>query len=478
MNLKQKTINGVIWSAIERFSNQIIQFIVQIIIARLLFPSDYGMIGMLAIFMAVAQTFTDGGFGNALIQKKDRNNTDYSTVFYFNITVGIILSIIFFFSSGLIANFYKMPKLELIIQVMSINLIILSFQVVHKAILTISIDFKTQAKASLSSVIIAGIIGITMAYTGFGVWALVAQFTTINIIQTILLWYFEKWRPIRVFSKQSFKRLFNFGSKILAANLLHTIYLNLYTLVIGKRFSAADLGYYSRADQFAQFPSSNITGILWRVTYPIMSSIQNEDEKLKNVYRQYIKLSAFIVFPLMIGLAAIAEPFIIFILTEKWRGVIPILQIISICYMFYPLNAINQNLMQVKGRSDLFLRLEIVKKIIGIALLFISLPFGMYYVCLSLVVYALINLAINTYFTSKLINFNILQQIKDLIRILFAALAMGTVVYLINYIEISYILKLTLGVIVGALAYTFIAWITKMSELKHLTNLIRPYLHK
>jgi len=478
MNLKQKTINGVIWSAIERFSNQIIQFLVQIIIARLLFPSDYGMIGMLAIFMAVAQTFTDGGFGNALIQKKDRNNTDYSTVFYFNITTGIILSIIFFFSSGLIANFYKMPKLELIIQVMSINLIILSFQVVHKAILTINIDFKTQAKASLSSVIIAGIIGITMAYTGFGVWALVAQFTAINIIQTILLWYFEKWRPIRVFSKQSFKRLFNFGSKILAANLLHTIYLNLYTLVIGKRFSATDLGYYSRADQFAQFPSSNITGILWRVTYPIMSSIQNEDEKLKNVYRQYIRLSAFIVFPLMIGLAAIAEPFIIFILTEKWRGVIPILQIISICYMFYPLNAINQNLMQVKGRSDLFLRLEIVKKIIGIALLFISLPFGMYYVCLSLVVYALINLAINTYFTSKLINFNILQQIKDLIRILFAALAMGIVVYLINYIEISYILKLILGVIIGALVYTFIAWITKMSELKQVTNLIRPYIHK
>ena len=478
MNLKQKTINGVIWSAIERFSNQIIQFLVQIIIARLLFPSDYGMIGMLAIFMAVAQTFTDGGFGNALIQKKDRNNTDYSTVFYFNITTGIILSIIFFFSSGLIANFYKMPKLELIIQVMSINLIILSFQVVHKAILTINIDFKTQAKASLSSVIIAGIIGITMAYTGFGVWALVAQFTAINIIQTILLWYFEKWRPIRVFSKQSFKRLFNFGSKILAANLLHTIYLNLYTLVIGKRFSATDLGYYSRADQFAQFPSSNITGILWRVTYPIMSSIQNEDEKLKNVYRQYIRLSAFIVFPLMIGLAAIAEPFIIFILTEKWRGVIPILQIISICYMFYPLNAINQNLMQVKGRSDLFLRLEILKKIIGITLLFISLPFGMYYVCLSLVVYALINLAINTYFTSKLINFNILQQIKDLIRILFAALAMGIVVYLINYIEISYILKLILGVIIGALVYTFIAWITKMSELKQVTNLIRPYIHK
>lgn len=478
MDLKQKTVNGVIWSTIERFSNQIVQFFVQIIIARLLFPSDYGMIGMLAIFMALAQTFTDGGFGNALIQKKDRNNIDFSTVFYFNISIGILLSIVFFAFSGIISDFYNMPELKLIIQVMSINLIILSFQVVHKAILTINIDFKTQAKASLSSVIIAGITGIVMAYLGCGVWALVAQFTIINIIQTILLWYFEKWRPLRIFSKKSFKGLFKFGSKILAANLIHTIYLNLYTLVIGKRFSATDLGYYSRADQFAQFPSSNITGILWRVTYPVMSSIQNEDEKLKNVYRQYIRLSAFIIFPLMIGFAAIAEPFIIFILTEKWRGVIPILQIISICYMFYPLNAINQNLMQVKGRSDLFLRLEIVKKIIGIILLFISLPFGIYYVCFSLVVYALINLAINTYFTSKLIRFNIPQQIKDLVRILFASLAMGAIVYLVNYIEISYILKLILGIIVGAITYTLIAWTTKMSELKQLTNLIRPYIHK
>ncbi|HHT03175.1 MAG TPA: lipopolysaccharide biosynthesis protein [Bacteroidales bacterium] len=473
MDIKQKTITGVAWSAVERFSVQIVQFVVQIIIARLLFPSDYGMISMLAIFMAIAQTFTDGGFGNALIQKKDRTNTDYSTVFYFNISVGIILSIILFLSSGLISQFYNMPELKPIVQVMSVNLVILSFQVIQKTILTIKIDFKTQAKASLIGVLIGGAIGIIMAYKGYGAWALVAQFTTINIIQTALFWYFVKWKPIREFSKDSFKRLFNFGSKILGANLLQTIYLNLYTLVIGKQFSATTLGYYSRADQFAQFPSSNITGIIWRVTYPIMSEIQDDDLKLKQVFRQYIKLSAFIVFPIMVGLAAMAEPFIIIILTEKWKGIVPILQIISFYYMLYPLNAISQNLMQVKGRSDMFFRLEIVKKLIGIALLFISLPFGIYYVCSSLIAYGLINLSINIYYNSKLIDFKIKDQIRDIIKIFFVSIIMGLVVYSINLTPLSNIPKLLTGTIIGSITYLILSHITKIPELKTLRNLIK-----
>ncbi len=478
MNIKQKTVNGVIWSAIERFSVQIIQFIVQIIIARLLLPADYGLIGMLAIFMALAQTFTDGGLSNALIQKKDRNQEDYSTVFYFNIIIGIFLAIIFFLSAGIISQFYEMPKLKLVIEIMSVNLIILAFQVIQKTILTIKIDFKTQAKASLVSVLAGGGIGIIMAYKGFGVWALVAQFTSINIIQTSLFWYFEKWRPQLIFSKSSFTRLFGFGSKILAANLLHTIYLNLYTLVIGKRFSATNLGYYTRAEQFAQFPSSNITGILWRVTYPIMSSIQDEDEKLKQVLRQYLQLAAFIVFPLMVGLAAVAEPFIILILTEKWKGIVPLLQILSFYYMFYPLNAIHQNLMQVKGRSDLFFRLEVLKKIIGIILLFISLPFGIYALCFSLIVYAIINLAINTFYGSRLINLSIPTQLKDIAKTFLASIFMGGVVYLINYVNIPNILKLSLGVIIGGFTYYLVARIFKMKELEQLLSLIKGHIDK
>lgn len=473
MDIKQKTITGVTWSAVERFSVQIVQFVVQIIIARLLFPADYGMISMLAIFMAIAQTFTDGGFANALIQKKDRTNIDYSTVFYFNISVGVLLSIIFFLCSEAISNFYNMPNLKPIIQVMSVNLIILSFQIIQKTILTIRIDFKTQAKASLIGVVIGGIIGIAMAYKGYGAWALVAQFTTINIVQTALYWFFIKWKPLRVFSRDSFKRLFSFGSKILGANLLQTIYLNLYTLVIGKQFSATTLGYYSRADQFAQFPSSNITGILWRVTYPLMSEIQDDNIKLKRIYREYIKLSAFIIFPLMMGFAAVAEPFIILILTKKWIGIVPILQIISFYYMLYPLNAISTNLMQVKGRSDLFFRLEIVKKIIGIALLFISLPFGIYYVCSSLIAYGLINLSINIYYSSKLIDFKIKDQIRDIIKIFLVSIIMGLVVYSINLTPLSNIPKLLIGTIIGSITYLILSHLAKIPELKTLRNLIK-----
>lgn len=472
-SLKSKTIKGIVWSAIERFSIQIIQFVVQIIIARLLVPKDYGLIGMLAIFIAIAQTFIDGGFANALIQKKNRNEIDYSTVFYFNFVVGLILSLIFFLSAGFISDFYKMPELKIVIKVMCINLIIISLQVVHKAKLSIEIDFKTQAKASLIGVFISGIVGIYMAYKGYGVWSLVVNIILNNLIQTALLWYFLKWKPLWIFSFDSFTKLFSFGSKILASNLLHTIYLNLYTMIIGKRFSATSLGYYTRADQFAQFPSSNITGILQRVTYPILSSIQDDDERLRNIYRQYVKLFAFIVFPLMLGLAAISKPFIILILTEKWLGVVPLLQILCVYYMWYPINAIHQNLMQVKGRSDLFLKLEFVKKIIGIGLLFISLPFGLNALAWSLVAYSLISLGLNTYYASRLIDFSIKNQLIDILRIFIISSIMAAVVYLINYLDLSNWLKIILAIASGAILYTAMAKIFRFDEINQLINLVR-----
>lgn len=472
-SLKSKTIKGIVWSAIERFSIQIVQFIVQIIIARLLLPKDYGLIGMLAIFIAISQTFIDGGFANALIQRKNRDEIDFSTVFYFNLIVGIILGILFFLASGIISNFYSLPELRPIIRIMSINLVILALQVVHKAKLTINIDFKTQAKASLISVVISGIIGVYMAYNGYGVWSLVVNITLNNLLQTSLLWYILKWKPLRVFSRDSFNRLFSFGSKILASNLLHTLYLNLYTMIIGKVFSATSLGYYTRADQFAQFPSSNITGILQRVTYPILSSIQDDDKRLKSIYRDYVRLFTFIVFPLMIGFAAIAKPFIIIVLTEKWLGVVPLLQILCIYYMWYPINAIHQNLMQVKGRSDLFLKLEFIKKTIGIGLLFISLPFGLNYLAWSLVAYALVSLALNTYYAAKLIDFSILQQLKDISRIFILSVIMGIGVYCVNYLDIHDILKIILAIISGLIFYIMIAKIFKMDEINQLYNLIK-----
>ena len=251
-SLKQKTISGVLWSCVERFSVQGIQFVIMVII---LLPSDYGMIGMLAIFIAIAQTLIDSGFSNALIQKKDRSEIDYSTVFYFNIVVGIILYFILFFSSPLIARFYNTPELTGLTRVLALNLFINSLAVVQRAILSIKIDFKTQAKASFSAAIISGIVGIVMAYTGFGVWSLAVQTVLNAFVNTVLLWIFSKWIPLKVFSFESFKKLFAFGSKLLASGLLDTIYRNIYTIVIGKKFASTDLGYFPRADQFAQFPS-------------------------------------------------------------------------------------------------------------------------------------------------------------------------------------------------------------------------------
>ncbi|MCH3923918.1 MAG: lipopolysaccharide biosynthesis protein [Bacteroidales bacterium] len=477
-SLKNKTIKGVFWSSIERFSVQGIQFIVQIILARLLLPSDYGLIGMLAIFLAVSQSLIDSGFSNALIRKQNCTDTDYSTVFYFNIIVGLVLYFILFFSAPLIATFYKTPELTALTKVVGVTLFINSLTVVQRAKFTKCVDFKTQTKASLSAVIVSGVIAIYMAYSGFGVWALAVQELLYRGINMLMLWIYSKWLPKRVFSWQSFKEMFSFGSKLLLSGLLDTIFRNLYTIIIGKKFSKIDLGYYTRADQFAQFPSSNLTGILGRVTYPILSTLQDDDDRLRAVYRRYLRLSAFAIFPLMTGLAALASPFILLLLTEKWIGVVILLQIICFSYMWYPIHAINLNLLQVKGRSDLFLRLEIIKKCIGVAILFITVPIGIEAMCIGSIFSSIICLAINTHYTGQLINVGFFMQMRDLLPTLLYSLSMFVIIYGVTYFIPSNILKLIVGFIVGIVYYFFIAYITKSSELKDVLSLVSEYKDK
>lgn len=477
-SLKSKTVKGVFWSSIERFSVQGVQFIIQIIIARILLPSDYGLIGMLAIFMAVSQSLIDSGFSNALIRKQNCTNTDYSTVFYFNIVVGIVLYGILYFSAPLIANFYKTPELVLITRVVGITLFINSLTVVQRAILTKRIDFKTQTKASLTAAIISGVIAIIMAYSHYGVWALVIQTIINGFLTALLLWIFSKWAPHKTFSWNSFKEMFSFGSKLLISGLLDTVYRNLFTLVIGKQFNKTELGYYTRADQFAQFPSSNLTGIFGRVTYPILSTLQDDDERLKDVYRKYLRLSAFGIFPLMTGLAALASPLILLLLTEKWSGVIILLQIVCFSYMWYPIHAINLNLLQVKGRSDLFLKLEIIKKGIGILMLFITVPLGVEAMCIGSIITSFIALIINTHYTGKLIHIGFIKQMKDLFPTLVYALSMFVVIFFsIKWID-SNIVKLLFGFAVGIVYYFFIAYLTKSPELKTCFSLIKEYKNK
>jgi teichuronic acid exporter len=451
----------LLWSTIERFSVQGIQFVLQIVMARILSPEDYGLVGMLAIFMAIGQSFIDSGFSNALIQKNDRTELDCSTVFYFNIAIGVICYFILFFTAPLIAVFYNAPVLTQLTKVMALNLLFNSLAVVQRAKLTIKVDFKTQAKASFTAVVVSGVVGVILAYKGAGVWSLAAQSVINTCLNVLLLWILTGWHPLLQYSWVSFKSLFSFGSKLLLSGLLDTVYKNLYTIVIGKKFKAADLGYYTRADQFCQFPSSNLTGILQRVTFPILSDLQDNDEQLKQLYRKYLRLSAYCIFPLMMGLAAVGKPFILLLLTDKWSGIVPFLQILCFSYMWYPVHAINLNLLQVKGRSDLFLRLEIIKKIIGVIILCITLPLGILQMCIGSVISSFTSLFINTYYTGKILHINFFTQMKDLFPSFCYSVSMFVLVFFtVNLIKQN-ILALTVGIVLGFTYYVLISILTK-----------------
>lgn len=473
-SLKQKTVKGVLWSSLERFSVQGIQFIVMIIMANMLTPHDYGLVAMLAVFIAVSQSLVDSGFSQALIRKLNRTETDNSTVFYFNIAVGLVLYGLLFTAAPLIADFYHEPQLINITRVIGLSILINSFVVVQRALLTINIDFKTQAKAALIAVILSGVIGIWMASNGYGVWAIVVQQLANLGVNALFLWTLSHWRPMWIYSWNSFHDLFGFGSKLMISGLIDTLYRNIYLIVIGRVFSASDLGYYTRAHQFTDFASSNISGIIQRVTYPILCSLQNEDERLSSVYRKFLRLSAFIVFPLMMGLAAISKPLVLTLLKEEWLFTATLLSIICFSMMWYPIHSINLNLLQVKGRSDLFLKLEIYKKIIGIIILCITIPMGLIAMCIGSFFSSMIALIINTYYTGKLIKVGFIQQMLDLFPILILSISMGIVVYwTINSLSLLPALQLTIGICIGVIYYILIAVIFRFGEFNELLNILK-----
>ena len=471
--LKQATTKGLFWSSVERFSNQGVSFVFSIILARILAPSDFGIVAMIGIFFAVAQSFVDSGFSNALVRKTDRREEDLSTCFYFNIGVGIVAYTVLFLIAPFIADFYNQPILSPIIRITGLGVVLNSLCVVQQALFTIRIDFKSQAKVTLSATIISGIVGVVLAYQGYGVWALVWQGVVMSLVRMGLLWLMSKWRPKTGFSKDSFHYLFGYGSKLLASGLLDTIYNNIYPIVIGKFYSPSQLGNYSRALSFAQLPSSNITSILQRVTFPVLSSIQDDLPRLQTNYRRLLKLSAFIVFPLMMGLAAVAFPLIRVVLTPKWEGCSLYLQIICFALIWYPIHAINLNLLQVKGRSDLFLRLEIIKKIVGVCIMCITIPLGITAMCIGMVVSSLISLFINTHYTGKLIYVGYIKQMRDLLPIFINSLIMGGIVYLCIQISDNDIVQLSLGIVVGLISYIGGASMITRSELKEYRNLLK-----
>lgn len=472
-SLKNKTLRGTFWGAIERFSVQGVQFLVMIIMARILTPEDYGLVGMLAIFIAVSQSLIDSGFSQALIRKQDRSETDNSTVFYFNIAVGLILYIILFFSAPLIAHFYHEPILIPLTRLISLSIVINSFVVVQRALLTIKIDFKTQAKATMTGAVISGVVGIYMAYNGFGVWSIVAQQLSNFSIIMLLLWMLSNWRPKWIYSWVSFKELFSFGSKLALSGIIDTVYRNIYLIVIGKIFKASDLGYYTRAQQFADFPSANVSGIIQRVTFPILCTIQNDDDRLRDVYRRFLRVSAFIIFPLMMGLAGVAKPFVIIVLKEQWAFAGELLQILCFAMMWYPVHAINLNLLQVKGRSDLFLKLEIYKKAIGVAVIAASVPFGIKGMCYGSILSSIISLIINTYYTGQLLQMGFMKQMRDLMPTMLYSFSMFGIVLVTTHFSHSVLMGFISGTIIGIVYFFAVTFVTHSQDLREVIALFK-----
>ncbi|WP_446787892.1 MOP flippase family protein [Macellibacteroides fermentans] len=478
-SLKNKTVHGIMWSAIDNFSSQGITFIVGIILARLLSPEEFGLIGMLTIFIAVSESFINSGFSQALIRKKDCSETDYSTVFYFNLAAGILFFLILFTFSPLIGRFFNEPQLKSILRVLSLVLIIDSLTIIQRTTLTKRVDFKLQTKISVIAAITSGIIGIAMAYSGYGVWSLIFKTLSQRMVNSLLLWFWNRWRPLLVFSIQSFKELFSFGSKLLLSGLIDTAYRNIYYLVIGKYFSASELGYYTRAQNFKDLPSSNLNGIMSRVTYPVLAQMQDDPVKLKSGYKKMIKSIMLISMVLMAGLAAVAEPMIITLIGEKWRPSIIYLQLLTFVGMMYPLHSLNLNMLQVQGRSDLFLRLEIIKKIIAIPTIIIGVLFGIKVMILGMWVNTLIAYYLNSYWSGKMINYPMSEQINDILPGFMIAVAMGALVMLSGrVIPLTYFLKLIIQLIIGGVFALFLCEIFKPEAYLELRQIAQNTIFK
>jgi O-antigen/teichoic acid export membrane protein len=450
MSLKQKTVKGLKWSFIDNTANTGVQFIFGIILARILDPKEWGLIGMLTIFISVSQALIDSGFSNALIRKRKCTETDYSTVFYFSLAAGVIFYLILFFSADPISRFYKEPQLFLLVRVIGLGLVINALTIIHRTILTRELNFKLQAVISVIASVFSGIISIVLAFNGFGVWSLAFKTIAQGLIILVLFWTLNRWRPIFVFSIASFRELFNYGYKLLISALIYTANTNLFYLVIGRYFSATELGYYNRADQFKNLPSSNITGIIQRVSFPVLSSVQNDAVKLKAGYQKLIKSTMFITFILMIGMASVAKPMVIVLIGEKWLLSVPYLQLLCFSGMLFPLHALNLNMLQVKGRSDLFLKMEIIKVLLLIPVIPVGIFFGIKIMISGMIVTSLVAYFINSYYSGDLIDYNFREQVMDILPSFLIATMMGLIVYSLGFfLQLKPILNLAIQLLTG-----------------------------
>ena len=477
-SLKGKTIHGVIWSLIDNVSSSGVIFFVGIILARLLTPEEYGVMAMVSIFIAISNSIIDSGFSSALIRKVKVKPIEYNTVFYFNLLISLLLYICLFFISPFIALFFREPILCEVMRVIGLILIINALSIIPYTIFVREINFKTQTIISLIASVGSGVIGVWMAFSGQGVWSLVGQQLGRQCLNTLFLWFFCHWKPTVSFSMTAFKEMFGFGSKLLLSGLLDTIYKDIYYIVIGRCFSSSILGQYTRAKQFSMVFSTNLTTVVQRVSFPVLSSIQDDSIRLREAYRKVIKSTMLVSFACMLGLAAIAKPLLILLISDKWLPAVYFLQIVCFSNMLYPLHAINLNILKVKGRSDVFLKLEVIKKVLAIFPILVGVYLGIEMMLWGSVIISAISYFLNAYYSASLINYSVYEQLKDIFPSFIVSLGVGFLMWSISLLSISYYLMLIIQLSTGfILAYLIYNWL-RLDEFLEIKSIANNYVKK
>ena len=477
-SLKSKTVKGASWSFFDSIAGQGITFLVGLVLARLLSPEEYGLIGIITIFIAVFNSIVDSGFSNALIRKNDAKDIDYNTVFISNLVLSVFLFGVLYLSAPAISYFFNHPQLISLLRVMGSIVIINAFAIIQRTIFVKKVDFKTQTKVSLISSISSGVVGIGMALGGYGVWSLVGQQISRQFLNSLFLWIYSRWYPKLQFSFQSFKDLFSFGWKLLVSSLIDTVWKEIYQVIIGKCYSPVTLGQYTRAQQFASVCSSNLTTVVQRVSFPVLSSVQDDKERLKGGYKRIIKVAMLVTFVLMLGLAAVAKPLVLTLIGEQWLPCVPFLQIICLQMMLYPLHSLNLNMLQVQGRSDLFLKLEIIKKIIAIVPLVFGIFVNIYWMLGCSVVTGFIAYYLNAYYSGPFLNYSIKEQVIDILPSFGIAIIMAVPVFAMSLIPMSPYIILPLQIVVGAIITISICEVSKLPEYLEIKGIVMPIINK
>ncbi len=477
-SLRDKTISGVGWSATDAFLGHGVTFLVGLVLARLLTPSEYGLIGIVTIFVTILSGFIDSGFSHALIRKKEVTDDDYNTMFITNMVMSMFMYALLFCAAPIIASFFERAELTALVRVMGLLLVIQALSIVQYTVLSKKIDFKTKTKASLISAIASGIVGIGMAFTGFGVWALAGQKLSRELIYTICLWFFNKWWPKLKFSRLSFIYMWGFGWKLLVSGLLDRLWNELYKVVVGKFYSPANLGQYTRASEYANLFSHNFSNIIQRVSFPALAEVQDNKERMVNAYRKIIKTTMFVTAVSMVAMGAVAEPLLYCLIGPQWHEAASYLPYICLTLSLYPLHSINLNMLKVQGRSDIFLKLEIIKKIIATGPIALGIFINIYWMLIGSFITGLISLFLNTYYTGKKLNYNIFMQLKDIAPSYGLAFLIAFSVFFIKFLPLSNYIVLPIQIIVGTFVFFVICEKTQMEEYKEIKSIVLRYIKK